>query len=509
VLTANRIFRNLYRDSITLLQLATGLAKREGIEQAGAVMASPANLALMRDAGLFDTAPDAGPNDLLLVVQGADGDALDAALDAAEDALNRETTATEGPSKIAPRSIAMALGEMPEATLALIATPGDFAAAEARKALNLGLHVMLFSDNVAVEDEIALKRYARERDLMVMGPDCGTAIVNGVPLGFANAVRRGDIGLVAASGTGLQQVTCLIHGFGAGISQAIGTGGRDLKSEIGGITMLQGLDALANDARTKVIVLISKPPSADIAEKLIDAASRIAKPVVVNFLGAPAAGDIRTASTLEDAARMAVELSGDGAVSDVPAAAPQPLTLSAGQSYIRALYTGGTFCYEALALFDEAHCSAFSNVPMRPEQALADPWQSQAHTILDLGEDLFTRGRSHPMIDPRLRQDRVLKEAADPAVAVILFDVVLGYGAHPDPGGVMAESIREATAIAETDGRTLAFIGAICGTDLDPQGYASQEAALREAGATLLASNAQAVRAALTLVVGRQARRAS
>jgi hypothetical protein len=341
---------------------------------------------------------------------------------------------------------------------------------------------------------------------MMRGPDCGTAIINGVPLGFANAVRRGDIGLVAASGTGLQQVSCLIHMMGSGVSQAIGAGGRDLKSEVGGITMLHGLDALAKDPDTKVIVLISKPPAPHIADRLIEAAATIDKPVVINFLGAAQRdkiGDgLLAANTLEDAARQAVALSSAGKDDGlgVPKGPIASEGFAGGQRFVRALYTGGTFCYEALTLFDAARQPAYSNVPLRAEQTLADAWKSQDHTILDLGEDLFTRGRSHPMIDPRLRQDRVLKEAADPDVAVILFDIVLGYGSHPDPAGVMATSIVEARAIAERDGRAITFIGSVCGTDGDPQGLDGQVAMLREAGAILLPSNARAVEAALGLV---------
>ena len=340
MLTATRIIRNFYRDSITLLQIATTLTKRDGIAQAGAVMASDANIALMIDAGLIDSAPDAGPNDLLIIVQGSDEEAVETALQAAENALEPAPEAVGSAAALpAPRSITMALGVMPDAALALIATPGDYAAAEARKALNLGLHVMLFSDNVELADEIALKRLAGERGLMMMGPDCGTAIINGVPLGFANAVRRGDIGLVAASGTGLQQVSCLIHAMGAGVSQAIGVGGRDLKSEVGGVTMRQGLAALASDPETNVIVLISKPPAPEIAERLVAAAGRIDKPVVINFLGGAISDlpGVSVANTLEDAARIAVGLTKTTADSDFPvadASLTQP-RFADGQRFIR------------------------------------------------------------------------------------------------------------------------------------------------------------------------------
>src|SRR6202011_5739561 len=284
------VVRNLYRDSVSLMQLSAGLAKLPGVAQASAVMASPANLALLREAELFTGTIEAGANDLIIVVAGAGEREIAQALQAAQRALDAQPAAASAAAAgaMAPRSLAMAMTQVPDANLALISTPGAYAAAEAEKALRLGLHVMLFSDNVSLRDEAALKRLARRRGLLLMGPDCGTAIINGVPLAFANVVRRGDIGCVAASGTGLQQVTCLVHRLGAGISQAIGTGGHDLAAEVGGISMLQGIDALAGAAGPKVIVLISKPPSASVAERVLAAASRAGKPVVVNFLGVDA-----------------------------------------------------------------------------------------------------------------------------------------------------------------------------------------------------------------------------
>ena len=261
---ATKILRNFYRDSVSLMQLSSTFAKLPGVEQASAIMASANNISLLKEAGLLGETIEASANDLLIALQG-DDDALAAAMAAAESALNQNPPLMSGNRKssaMAPRSIEMGLGNMVGANLALISTPGEYAAAEAFKALRLGLNVMLFSDNVELNDEIALKRFAQDHDLIVMGPDCGTAIINGIPLAFANVVRRGDIGVVAASGTGLQQVTCLIDRWGKGISQAIGTGGHDLHRDVGGISMLQGLKALAADQSTSVIVLISKPPVA-------------------------------------------------------------------------------------------------------------------------------------------------------------------------------------------------------------------------------------------------------
>ena len=416
--TATKVLRNFYRDSVSLMQLSSTFAKLPGVEQASAIMASPNNVSLLREAGLLTGSVEATANDLLIALQG-NADALESALAAAESALKQPPPSSSGTGSsrdIPPRSIEMGLGTMVGANLALISTPGEYAASEAFKALGLGLNVMLFSDNVELKDEIALKRFAQSRDLIVMGPDCGTAIINGTPLAFANVVRRGVIGVVGASGTGLQQVTCLVDRWGGGISQAIGTGGHDLHRDVGGISMLQGLKALTGDPSTSVIVLISKPPSPEVAGRVLEAAERAGKPVVVNFLGADPAsvsrGNVFAATTLEDAASAAVALAEGRNPDDVKPKSPLmsiPSRLSTGQQYIRGLYSGGTFCYEATLLLKKELGQISSNTPVEPGDRLSDVWTSRAHTVIDLGDDLFTRGRPHPMIDHRLRNERLIK----------------------------------------------------------------------------------------------------
>lgn len=502
--TLEKFLPNYYRDSVALMQLSSKLNRREGIEQVSAVMATEANIKLLCDAGLLEGRVDEPrPNDLLIVIRGED-EALEAAMAEVEASLNAKESGGEGEAaKIPPRSIEMAMREMPTSNLALISTPGVYAAAEAMKALRLGLHVMMFSDNVPVEQEKVLKRYARDHDLMVMGPDCGTAIMNGIPLGFANVVRRGEIGLVAASGTGLQQVTCLIDRLGKGISQAIGTGGHDLSQDIGGITMLQGIEALAADSETKIIVLISKPPAPDVAERMLKTAACCGKPIVVNFLGAETKNlqrdNVHATRTLEDAAHMAVALANGEAPKACQKSIDQTLAkreaakFTKGQKYIRGLYSGGTFCYEALLVLREEIGSVYSSTPLQPELALHDVWNSHQHTVIDLGDDVFTHGRPHPMIDQGLRNERIVSEAADPEVAVILLDVILGYGSNDDPTAEMVPVIRTAQAEAASNGRYISFVVHVCGTTDDPQDLSRQEARLREVGVILAQSNAQAV----------------
>lgn len=484
-----------YRDSVELMRVAALVETLPGVSRAALMMATPANRELLSGAGLLDeVGAAAGSNDLVVAVAALDRPAAERALAEAARLLD-EQAALSAPSgdKPAPSSIAEAASAFAGANLAIISTPGAYATAEALKALKRGLHVFIFSDNVPVDDEAMLKRLAAKKNLLVMGPDCGTAILDGVPLGFANAVRRGVIGLVGASGTGLQQVSCLVDRLGEGCSQVIGVGGHDLDERVGGLMMQAGIERLAADPGTRVIVLVSKPPAPAVARRVLDLARRAGKPVVVNFLGGDpaairAAGAI-PAATLEDAARAAVALAQGRKPSATPLAVSSRLAakgrakarrFATSQSLVRGLYSGGTLCQEAALIL-----------------AAVDGGK---HTSLDLGDDEFTVGRPHPMIDGRLRNERILAEAGESATAVILLDVVLGYGAHPDPAGALVPAIEAASRAAARRRRALAFVASVCGTPGDPQGLERQEARLAAAGVLLAPSNAQAARLAASLV---------
>lgn len=508
-----RIIADLYRDSVSLMKISSTVSALPGVVQASCIMATPANLDLLREADLLDHEIAASPNEVLVAIEAADASALENALDAAEAELHKEPESLARAREQAiepPRSQEMALDTLVGANLALIATPGPFAAAEAAKALRLGLNAMVFSDNVAIEDEIELKKSAEQAGLMVLGPDCGSAVIDGVPLGFANVVRRGSIGVVAASGTGLQQVICLVDGGGGGISQAIGTGGRDLDARVGGLTMMRGIRALADDSDTSVIVLISKPPAAEVAAAVMELANAAGKPIVACLLGADpgqfATANVHPAATLEDAAAAALALSRGDAISGgadnsaLEALIAQAPKANNGRRYLRGLYSGGTFCYEALSLLGGRLDSMRSNTSFPAASLINDPWHSEGHTVLDLGDDVFTRGRPHPMIDHRLRNERLVQEAADPETAVVLIDVVLGHGSHEDPATVMAPALAEARQ--QNGGPGPALIGFVCGTEGDPQGLVRQRAALSEAGVLLADNNAQAVRLAAAIVEG-------
>ena len=504
-----QVFRDTYRDSVDLMRVASEVEQLRGVRRAALLMATPANRELLAQAGLFhESAASARPSDLIVAVAADDDDAAQAAIARATSLLTAETQVAVGSAgQRPPSTIAAALGDLPGANLAIISTPGPYATAEALKALKRGLHVFLFSDNVPLAEEIELKRLALRKGLLVMGPDCGTAILDGVPLGFANAVRRGRIGLVGASGTGLQQVVCLIDRLGEGVSQAIGVGGRDLDEPVGGLMMLAGIGRLIDDRDTAAIVLVSKPPSADVARRVLDRASSAPKPVVVCFLGGDPAligtSGAMPAGTLEEAAVLAVELASgrspagesrrDGDDNLRAVAAAETRRLAPGQYAIRGLYSGGTLCKEAALILADV---------------LSDEGARRGHTLLDLGADEFTVGRPHPMIDFRLRNEHIAAAADDPTTAVILLDVVLGYGSHPDPAGALNPAIGEARARSAQAGRSLVVIVSVCGTPADPQNLIQQEERLAAAGVLLAPSNAQAARLAALVALEASVRRA-
>ena len=514
---ASHTYPNSYQDSVSLMAVSAQVMAVPGIATASAVMASSTNVANLAQAGLGDF--EVRPNDLVVAVSGTDA-ACAEALARADELLSASASPHDGDEAVeaAPlTSIQQAVARDPTSNLALISVPGDYAAAEAMKALRLGLDVMLFSDNVTAGDELALKTFAREQDLMVMGPDCGTAIVNGVPLGFANVLRRGPIGVVGASGTGTQEVTVRVHQLGSGISQALGTGGHDLSATIGGISMLHGLAALAEDPDTRVIALVSKPPAPEVAEAILRLAQDIPKPVVVIFLGVDAAditGDgVHAASTLAGAADIAVALAkGEPVAAAGGAIAPADqdrlmddcTSMVASQRYVRGIFSGGTFCFEAQLIHRAAGISCFSNTPTAGNKPLDDPRSSREHTIIDMGDDAFTQGRPHPMIDPTQRDQRIGEELADPETAVVLFDVVLGYGSSLDPISGLLRVIAEDRAASPARSGRVALIGYVCGTDLDPQDRARIIADLEAAGVLVASTNAEAAAWSAAIAARRQ-----
>lgn len=441
------IKKSTYFDSVSLMSLSTKANQLSGVEQAVIAMGTEMNKEVLRNVGLLTPEiEEAKSSDLMIVVKAETDELCDDAFTGIEELFAKKGV-TKGTSEIKYATIDSAAKSIPEANLAIISVNGAFAAREARKALENDLHVMLFSDNVSIEEEISLKQYAHEKGLLMMGPDCGTAIIGSVALCFGNAVRKGSIGIVAASGTGSQEVSVRIHDFGGGITQLIGTGGRDLSEQVGGIMMLDGIKALDQDEATKVIVLISKPPAPSVEEKVLAQVKDCKKPVVVYFIGgkeeAVLAAGAHFAKTSKEAALKAVVLAGANEDEINKRALNWPLIeevrakLTPEQKYVRGLFCGGTLCDEAMYIAMDTFEDVYSNIQKNPDYKLKNLHESKAHTFLDMGDDDFTNGKPHPMIDPSSRIARFLQEAKDPSVGVILMDFILGFGANEDPVGVM------------------------------------------------------------------------
>jgi len=504
----NIIRENTYLDSIMLMAIGNQIKQLAEAQEASLIMGTDANKEILKNIGLLTAeGQKAGPGDLVIALKVDSEAGSQRALKTAEELITQRANHPKGQQAEAPKSLEGALEVLPGAGLVFISVPGQYAADVAMEALENGRHVMIFSDNVPVEEEIRLKKRARELGLLVMGPDCGTAIVNGVALGFANVVRRGPFGIVGASGTGIQEVSTLIHKRGYGISHAIGLGGRDLSQKVMGISMLQGIRALEEDPLTQIVILISKPPAPEVANLVLDALKGLKKKYVVNFLkGDPAEAKKRNlpfAAALEEAADLAVSIHEKRQFAAVRFSADEKqLTAKAAEErqrigagkHLRGLFSGGTLADEALVILSKQIVDIRSNIPLREDLRLVNSWESAGHTIVDLGEDEFTRGRPHPMIDFSLRCDRLLKEADDPKCGVILLDVVLGYGAHWDPASELVPVVRKAQEKAAAGGRHVSFVASITGTNEDPQRADAQQVALEAIGVQVLPSNAQAAR---------------
>jgi FdrA protein len=495
---AMQIYPGTYRDSLLLLSATRAMEDADGVSWAVAAMATPAAVDDLTGRG-FPPGDLAGAdaNALALAVLATDDRAAADALDRGRAAIFAETAASrEEPGRPAPRTVGEAAARLPEANVAVVSVPGPYAALAAHSALSAGLHVLLFSDNVPLAEEVELKERARRLGLLLMGPGAGTAVLAGVGLGFANAVTPGPVGVVAAAGTGAQEVMSLLDRWGIGVSQVIGVGGRDLSAAVGGLMAAEAVRALDADPATKVILLVSKPPDPKVAQAVIGASRNT--PVVAACLGMPAddrtgrIGDALLADTLEHGAWQAAQILGQPVPepaqdleADVERAAAR---MTGSRGAVRGFFTGGTLCYEAQVVLSRALGPVHSNIPLHPGLGLPAP--AGAHVCLDLGEEEYTKGRPHPMIDPAARTEIMRAEAFGDDIAAVLIDVVLGYGSHPDPAGEIAGTCAE---IADGGAAVIAYV---LGARADQQGLDRQRRTLRDAGAIVTASAAEAARVA-------------
>lgn len=496
-----RLLKGVYTDSMSLMALSTEINKLPGVKRAMIGMGTDMNKQVIQDVGLMTPEINAATTgDMMFAVE---AETEEAALFALDEAERQRTMAVEEQASEASFSSLDQAMQDDSSDLVVISVPGEYAAGEAKKALEQNKNVMIFSDNVSVEDELSLKQYAHDKGLLVMGPDCGTAIINSVGLCFANNVNDGSVGVVAASGTGAQEVSVQVDILGGGISQLIGVGGRDLSEEIGGIMMLDGMNMLDQDDDTKVIILLSKPPAHSVAEKVLAAAKQLSKPVVVCFIGEPnqpsEANLVFTNTTIE-AAKEAVKLAGIELPADSARSFNVDGEFSDSQKYVRGVFCGGTICDEVFYRLKSGLSDMHSNVAGGPDERLPVGAPSRYNTVIDMGSDEFTSGRPHPMIDPSFRNERLIVEASDPGTAVILLDFVLGYGSHDDPVGAAKDSIVEAFRIAKDAGRHIEIIAYVLGTDKDSQGKSEQIAMLEGLGVKVVNTVVELGDAALSMV---------
>lgn len=498
--TGITIRKNQYYDSVFLMGFNNRISKMSGVLQTAVLMGSDANKEVLFSLGYRNpNVESSSANDLVVAVTAESQTILNHVLSHLDEWL-MEVSSDKTHSEI--RTLAQALQVRSDANLVVISVPGEFAAHETRQSLEAGKHVFLFSDNVSIQDEVNLKELAFEKGLLLMGPDCGTSLIGGIGIGFANSVRRGNIGVIAAAGTGLQEFTCMVHNSGFGISHAIGTGGRDLSDPVGGLTTLTALDALENDSDTEVIAIISKPPGEKTLVKLIERIKTCQKPLICCFLGIENSLEgegvyFQRAHIIDKAVQFAIQTAGTPLARKVQQSETEyqeltPLRKTERKQYLRGIFAGGTFCYQSQQILQEAGIVVYSNAPLDKKLKVSHPDQSRENTIIDMGDEYFMVGRPHPMINGSQRALRILKEAQDPDVAILLLDFILGYNSSPDPVGELIDAIIKAKEMARQRGRDLEVVASLCGTDEDPQSLEMQTQYLLDAGVKVFRSNAQA-----------------
>lgn len=496
------IRKNQYYDSVFLMGINNKIFAVDGVKNSAVLMGTENNKKLLSEIGLSDPQIDhATPNDLIVFLAAESEEIIRMILDDLDHWFEGEQDQS---SELQLKTFEDGLSVIPGANLVAISVPGEYAFREAKKALEKGVNVFLFSDNVPITEELALKQYADENGLLVMGPDCGTSLIDGVGIGFANKVRKGSIGVVGASGTGLQEFTSQVHNTGFGISHAIGTGSHDLSDDIGGITTLAALKALERDPNTKVIAIISKPPGLETMKQISDVVSSISKPVVGCFLGLnkdfiQEKQTIILARNIDETVLFTLDEIGEQNTGQGLGLSDEEKKLleieknklTSSQKYVRGVFAGGTFCYQAQQIFHDSGLEVYSNTPINKPWELSDPDTSKEHSMVDMGDDKYTVSAPHPMIDGTFRRKRILEESKDPEVAVLLIDIILGFNASKDPVGDIIDAIIEAKQLAENRGDHLCVVASICGTDEDFQDKVFQVETLERAGVIVFNSNAK------------------
>jgi FdrA protein len=516
-----QIRQNFYRDSLQLLKISDNIKRQSGIQEAAVIMGTSTNKQILVKLGFpEDKIKQATESDSIVAVKAQDKRSLDAVLrklDNLLEGIDRVSVSDQGRQTL---DLDSALISMPDANLALISVPGEHVKDISLRLITAGIHQQIFSDHVPISDELTIKKSASKNGILILGPGSGTSIINGKGIGFSNVLKTGPVGIVAAAGTGLQEVSTLLDRSEIGIKHGLGVGGNDPKDEIGGIMMIESIKALEDSKDIKIIDVVSKPPSSQVKDKITKyIADKGKKDYVLTFMGTAerTAYHVKTRKVMEvntltsSVLAVAKQLGTSNfkkAIDEiyVPSKTLRKilekewLKLDKSQKYIRALFTGGTFTYETQVILNGIPLKdIYSNVPIGNTQALPSSSKSQMNSVIDLGEEEFTEGRAHPMIDPTIRRLRLTEESMDPKVAVILLDFVLGYGANSDPVGAIINEIRNAKANAERQGRYLSIVAHLCGTKKDPQNYESSMKLLKKSDVVVMPTNAFATIASITI----------
>jgi succinyl-CoA synthetase alpha subunit len=502
-ITKNIIKRNFFRDSVQMMLLSDQLKRESGVIDAAIVMGTKLNKnALLNNGLLTIDGNKAGETDTIISLTCDNESLLNTAIAKAEKLL----TSKPGKRTSEFSNIYSALRSFNVANLAIISIPGKYVRDIAVELLNKKLHIFLFSDHVPLEVEIELKRLASNNHLLLMGPEAGTSIINGTVLGFGNHVRRGNIGIIGASGTGIQESSTLLDMYRSGISHAIGVGGRDMLKENGGLMTLQAIEAFENDPETKVVLLVSKPVDSDARNMIVNTIKNEAKKKYALCL----IGDkedivdsdqIVFAKSIQSSILKILKLSDPIAYQNtleqfrkemhdtISLAKKLSSNLSERQKYVRGFFAGGTLCYESIAVLEQiVDQEIYSNLTHDSKLHLDGMQKSKEHTFIDFGDDEFTTARPHPIIDPSLRINRILEEAKDPNVALIIVDIITGYSVANNTLQLHAKAIKEAISIARQENRTLPVFAYICGTDVDVPDLELN--IIKNSGAEIFRSNA-------------------
>ena len=498
----NIIKKNFFRDSVQMMQFSQQLKDEQGVIDAAIVMSTVLNKNTLKNMNLLtEDGISATENDTLISINCQDENSLSNAIQKAEQLL----TSISAKAKNEFTSLASALDTFSDANIASLSIPGQFVKEMATELINKQLNLFVFSDHVPLEDEIYLKNLALENNVLFMGPEAGTSILNGTVFGFGNRVRKGSIGIIGASGTGIQESSTMIDLFGEGISHGIGVGGRDLRNDIGGMMTMKAMEIFENDPNTKAVLLVSKPVDNYIRNKIINKINNFSKKNYVLCLIGDNENSVDTAKikfskSIQMSVLKILKLLDDNVYKKTKDVVRNQINdsiklseslskdLNEGQKFIRGFFAGGTLCYESKIILEQMIGKIYSNLSSDDEYSIKGNVSSKENTLIDFGEEEFTSARPHPIIDPLLRRNRILEDANDPNVGVIIIDIICGINAAKNTMAFHAETIKKAIEIAREQGRKLSVFTYICGTENDVS--KNELKLLADSGAKLFTSNA-------------------